>query len=151
MAEKKGVVEEFKKFISRGNVLDMAVGIIIGTAFTAIVKSLVNDIVMPFIGIILGGTNFAALKIVIRKANETVPELALTYGNFLQAIIDFLLIALVVFLLVRTINNFKEKQEKARKAKEAAEVAAAPAPEPAVPADVILLTEIRDLLKKKEK
>jgi large conductance mechanosensitive channel len=106
---------------------------------------------MPFIGIILGGTNFAALKIVIRKATETVPELALTYGNFLQAIIDFLLIALVVFLLVRTINNFKEKQEKARKAKEAAEVAAAPAPEPAVPADVILLTEIRDLLKKKEK
>jgi large conductance mechanosensitive channel len=150
MAEKKGVVEEFKKFIARGNVLDMAVGIIIGTAFTAIVRSLVNDLVMPFIGIILGGTNFAALKIVIREATETVPELALTYGNFFQAIIDFLLIALVVFFMVRSINNFKEKREQAKKAQEAAEAAAQPAPEPVIPADVVLLTEIRDLLKKKE-
>lgn len=150
MAEKTKMVDEFKKFISRGNVMDMAVGIIIGTAFTAIVKSLVADIIMPFIGVILGGVNFKTLKIVIREATETVPGLAITYGNFMQALIDFLLIALVVFFIVRGINTFRERRERAEKAKAAAEAAAAPAPEPVVPQDIILLTEIRDLLKKKD-
>jgi large conductance mechanosensitive channel len=150
MAEKKGISEEFKKFISRGNVIDMAVGIIIGTAFTAIVRSFVSDIIMPLIGIILGGTNFAALKIIIREATETVPELAVTYGKFFQAVIDFLLIAIVVFFMVRGINNFREKREQAKKAQEAAEAAAQPEPEPVTPADIVLLTEIRDLLKQEK-
>ena len=150
MAEKGKMIEEFKKFISRGNVMDMAVGIIIGTAFTAIVKSLVADVIMPFIGLILGGVNFKALAIVIREATEDVPGLAITYGNFIQAIIDFLLIAFVVFLFVRGINNLRERRERAEKAKAAAEAAAAPAVEPVIPQDIVLLTEIRDLLQKKD-
>lgn len=148
MAEKRTVIEEFKTFISRGSVMDLAVGLIIGTAFTAIVKSLVNDIVMPIIGIIMGGVNFKALKIVIREAGLDRPELALTYGNFIQAIIDFLLIALVVFMIVRILNRLRERREREAKAKAAAEAAAAPPAEPVIPADVALLTEIRDLLKK---
>lgn len=150
MAEKKKFVEEFKKFISRGNVMDLAVGLIIGTAFTAIVKSLVNDIVMPIVGMVLGGVNFNNLRIVIREAVGDRPELALTYGNFIQAIIDFLLIALVVFMMVRGINSFREKRERAEKEKAAALAAAAPPEVPVVPADIVLLTEIRDLLKKKK-
>lgn len=150
MAEKRKIVEEFKKFIARGNVMDMAVGIIIGTAFTAIVRSLVADIIMPFIGLLLGGVNFKNLKIVIREATETVPGLAITYGNFIQAVIDFLLIAIVVFFIVRNINKFRERRERAEKERLASEAAATPAPEPVVPADVALLTEIRDLLKKKD-
>lgn len=150
MTEKTKIVDEFKKFISRGNVMDMAVGIIIGTAFTAIIKSLVADIIMPFIGLILGGVNFKALMIVIREATETVPALAITYGNFIQAVIDFLLIAIVVFVIVRSINTFRERRERAQKERAAAEAAAAPAPEPVVPQDIMLLTEIRDLLQKKD-
>lgn len=150
MAEKKKFVDEFKAFISRGNVMDLAVGLIIGSAFTAIVKSLVNDIVMPIIGMVMGGVNFTTLKIVIRKAALDRPELALTYGNFIQAIIDFLLIALVVFMIVKSLNALRERKEREAKAKAAAEAAATPAPEPAIPADVVLLTEIRDLLKKKK-
>lgn len=149
MAVKKKFVDEFKTFISRGNVMDLAVGLIIGSAFTAIVKSLVNDIVMPVIGMVMGGVNFTTLKIVIRKAALDRPELALTYGNFIQAIIDFLLIAFVVFMIVRSFNSFREKKEKLLK-KQAEEAAAAAPPAPVViPADVVLLTEIRDLLKKK--
>ena len=150
MAEKKKFVEEFKKFIARGNVMDLAVGLIIGTTFTAIVKSLVNDIVMPIVGMVLGGVNFNNLRIVIREAVGDRPELALTYGNFIQAIIDFVLIALVVFIMVRSINTFREKRERAEKEKAAALAAAAPPEVPVVPADIVLLTEIRDLLKKKK-
>jgi large conductance mechanosensitive channel len=150
MAEKRKFVEEFKKFISRGNVMDLAVGLIIGTAFTAIVKSLVNDIVMPIVGMVLGGVNFNNLRIVIREAVGDRPELALTYGNFIQAVIDFLLIALVVFMMVRGINSFREKREQAEKEKATALAATAPPEVPVVPADIALLTEIRDLLKKKK-
>ncbi|OHD62616.1 MAG: large-conductance mechanosensitive channel [Spirochaetes bacterium GWF2_52_7] len=150
MAEKKKFVEEFKKFIARGNVMDLAVGLIIGTTFTAIVKSLVNDIVMPIVGMVLGGVNFNNLRIVIREAVGDRPELALTYGNFIQAIIDFVLIALVVFIMVRSINTFREKRERAEKEKAAALATAAPPEVPVVPADIVLLTEIRDLLKKKK-
>lgn len=150
MAEKRKFVEEFKKFISRGNVMDLAVGLIIGTAFTAIVKSLVNDIVMPIVGMVLGGVNFNNLRIVIREAVGDRPELALTYGNFIQAVIDFLLIALVVFIMVRGINSFREKRERAEKEKAATLAATAPPEVPVVPADIALLTEIRDLLKKKK-
>lgn len=142
MAKKSNFIEEFKQFIARGNVMDLAVGIIIGTAFTAIVKSLVNDIIMPIIGLVLGGVNFTNLQIVLRKATVTQPALALTYGTFIQAIIDFLLVALVVFIIVRSINKIREKGEKA--------TTPPPVEKPVVPADIVLLTEIRNLLKKKD-
>jgi large conductance mechanosensitive channel len=146
MANKKGFLNEFKQFISRGNVMDLAVGIIIGTAFTAIVNSLVKDIIMPFIGWILGGTSFTDLKVVISAATADTAEVALTYGNFIQRIIDFLIIAFVVFMIVKAINKLREKGEALKKAEEAA----VPAPKPVIPADVVLLTEIRDLLKKQK-
>lgn len=143
MAKKNSLFEEFKAFISRGSVMDMAVGIIIGTAFTAIVTSLVNDILMPFIGLIIGGINFTDLKIIISAATADTAEVAITYGKFIQRVIDFLIIAFVVFMMVRTLNMIHTKLKK-----EAEEpvVAAEPAP-PAE--DIVLLTEIRDLLKKK--
>ena len=124
------MIQEFKKFIMRGNVLDLAVGVIIGAAFTAIVDSLVNDIIMPIIGVILGGVDFSSLAI-------TVGEATITYGNFIQAIINFLLIALVLFLLIRAINRVSRKR------------AEAPAPPPAPTAEEKLLTEIRDLLRER--
>jgi large conductance mechanosensitive channel len=149
MTRKWGLVKEFRDFISRGNVMDLAVGIIIGTAFTAIVNSLVKDIIMPFIGWILGGVSFTDLRLVIRKATLDTAEVALTYGNFLQKLVDFLIIALVVFLIVRTINQFRTLVEK-KKVEEAPAPAVPATPEPpAIPADTVLLTEIRDLLKKK--
>ncbi|MFA7371386.1 MAG: large conductance mechanosensitive channel protein MscL, partial [Sphaerochaetaceae bacterium] len=98
MVKKSAFLEEFKKFISRGNVIDLAVGVIVGNAFSAIVKSLVNDIVMPFIGLISGGVNFTSLEVVLRKPIEGREPLVLAYGSFIQAVIDFLLIALVVFV-----------------------------------------------------
>ena len=141
--EKTGFFGEFKKFITRGNVMDMAVGIIIGSAFTAIVTSLVNDVVMPFISLIIGGISFSDLKIVIREATEEAAESAICYGSFIQAIINFLLIALVVFFIVRAINKFNEMKKKEE------EEAPAEEEKPAEPSeDIKLLTEIRDLLKK---
>ena len=145
MARNHTIVGEFKKFITRGNVLDMAVGIIIGTAFTAIVNSLVKDILMPFIGWIVGGTSFTDLKIVITEATEQTSEVAILYGNFIQRVVDFLIIALVVFFLVRTINKMREKIEARRKVEETPVVASSV---PITPPDIVLLTEIRDLLKK---
>ncbi len=121
----KKFVKEFKEFISKGNVLDMAVGIIIGGAFTAIVSSLVDDIIMPLIGIICGGIDFSGLA-------GHVGDATITYGSFIQAIIDFILVALVIFIFIKAVNRFKKKKEEA----------------PAEPtADIVLLTEIRDLLK----
>lgn len=125
------MLKEFKEFISRGNVMDLAVAVILGAAFTAIVTSLVNDLIMPLIGIILGGIDFTALS-------AQVGEATLTYGNFIQAIVNFLLVAFVVFIIVRTINTMQRKEE------------AAPAAPPAPPeptAEEKLLAEIRDLLK----
>lgn len=150
MAEKKGFFGEFKQFITKGNVMDMAVGVIIGGAFTAIVNSLVKDILTPIIGIFLGGVNFSGLKVVIRPAQGDIPEAAITYGNFIQAIINFLLIALVVFIMVKQVNKAREA---AKKAKEAEEAAAKPVTPPAPPApskEELLLAEIRDLLKKQQ-
>ncbi len=148
MATKKKFIEEFKTFITRGNVMDLAVGLIIGSAFTAIVKSLVNDILTPIIGIVIGGIDFTNLRIVFRKATEERPELAMTYGNFIQAVINFLLIAFVVLVIVRMINRFREKREREAREKAAASAAETPPAEPVIPADIVLLTEIRDLLKK---
>lgn len=139
--EKKGIVAEFKEFITRGNVMDMAVGIIIGVAFTAIVTSLVNDLLMPVIGVLFGGLDFSTLKYVVRAADEAagIEEAAIKYGSFIQAIVNFLLIAVVIFLMVKGINKMRRKKE---------EPAPAPAPDPEPSEEVKLLTEIRDALKK---
>lgn len=135
MKKDSGFLAEFRTFLSRGNVVDLAVGVIIGSAFTAIVNSLVNDLVMPLIGWLFGGIDFTDLKYVITPATADTAEAAIYYGNFLQSVVDFLLISLVVFLAIRTINRFHRKQ------------AAAPAPEPpAPPEEVLLLRQIRDLL-----
>lgn len=124
------MIKEFREFMLRGNVMDLAVAVIIGGAFTAIVTSLVNDIIMPVVGVILGGVDFTALAITVGDAN-------ITYGNFIQAIINFLIIALVLFLLIRSINSMSRKKE---------EAPAAP-PEPTV--EEKLLAEIRDLLRER--
>lgn len=129
----KKFMTEFKEFIAKGDVMSMAVGIIIGGAFTAIVQSLVNDVITPLLGIILGGINFTGIIIEVGSAQLLV-------GNFIQAIITFLLTALVLFSIIKSFNSFKKKEE---------EAPAAPAEPPAPPADVQLLTEIRDLLKNK--
>ena len=137
-----GLIKEFKEFAMRGNVLDMAVGIVIGGAFGKIVSSFVEDILMPPIGVLLGGVNFSDLKIVFKQAvmdgeNVVTPEVALRYGNFIQVIFDFLIIAFAIFMLLEAVNKFNKKKEEA------------PAAPEAPPADVQLLTEIRDLLQKK--
>ena len=119
MAEKKGFIAEFKEFVSRGNVVDMAVGIIVGGLFTAIVNSFVKDILNPILGLLVGGTDFGNLKIVLKAATETTEELAIRYGNLIQNIIQFILTALVLFVIVRAINRMKEKaEEEAKKAEE---------------------------------
>ncbi len=139
--------KEFKAFIMRGNVVDMAVGVIIGGAFTAIVNSLVNDMLMPIIGALFGGINFSNLKIVLREATETAEEAAIRYGAFIQAIVNFLLVALCIFMVVKAINRAREAAEAKKKAEE--EAAPAPEPEePVIPEDILLLREIRDSLKK---
>jgi len=124
--------KEFRDFIGRGNVIDLAVAVIIGAAFGAIINSLVKDIIMPIIGLVLGGLDFASLSIQYREA-------VILYGNFIQAIVYFLIIAFVVFLIVRGYNRLRDRGKK--------EEAAAPPPEPS--AEVKLLTEIRDLLQKR--
>lgn len=136
-------MNEFKKFINKGNVIEMAVGLIMATYFGAIVKSLVNDIIMPPIGMLLGGVDFSALKIVIQPANEaeSVTEVALNYGAFINTIITFLLVAFAIFLVVRFYNRIREKFE-------IKETEAPPTP-PKPSKEEELLTEIRDLLKKK--
>ncbi|WP_027002825.1 large-conductance mechanosensitive channel protein MscL [Hugenholtzia roseola] len=141
-----GFVKEFKEFAVKGNVVDMAVGVIIGGAFGKIVTSLVNDVIMPPLGYLTGGVDFANLKLVLKKAvmeGETVttPEVAISYGLFINNIVNFLIVALVIFAVVKAMNNLKRKKE------------APPAPAPAAPpkpTDVDLLIEIRDLLKKQK-
>ncbi len=135
------IVDEFKTFIAKGNVLDMAVGIIVGSAFTKIVNSLVKDVITPVISLITGKMNFTDLKYVITEATETTAENAVTYGNFIQAVIDFFIIALVVFFMVKFVNKTKERFEK-----KVEEIKEEESPKPSN--EEILLTEIRDLLKK---
>ena len=130
-------LSEFKEFAMRGNVIDMAIGIIIGGAFGKIVSSLVNDILMPPLGYLIGGVNFRELSVIIKEAVGDKPAVTLNYGNFIQVVIDFLIIAFVIFMMVKLMNAAKKKQE---------EKPAAP-PEPT--RDQELLTEIRDLLKNK--
>ncbi|AFJ03248.1 Large-conductance mechanosensitive channel [Methylophaga frappieri] len=130
------MMQEFKKFALRGNVVDMAVGIIIGAAFGKIVSSLVSDIIMPPIGLMLGGVDFKDLAIVLKDAVGDTPAVLISYGQFIQTIIDFLIIALAIFVAVKVMNSMKRKEEAAPKAP----------PEPSK--EELLLTEIRDLLKK---
>jgi large conductance mechanosensitive channel len=140
--------EDFKKFAFRGNVLDLAVAVVIGAAFGAIVNSFVNDIIMPVIGYLTAGISFSDLKIVLAAATtangKAVPEVAITYGKLIQTVIQFLVIACSVFSLIRVITKAREKMEARRKKVEDVKPAE-PAPKPD---DVLLLEEIRDLLKK---
>ena len=135
----KGFFAEFRKFISRGNVIDMAVGITVGGAFTAIVNSFVNDFINPVIGLLVGGIDFSALQIVLKPATETTEAVAIRYGLFINAVISFIIIAFALFLVVKAFNKMKESTAKKEETK-------ATPPDP--PADIQLLTEIRDLLKK---
>jgi large conductance mechanosensitive channel len=139
-----GFIKEFKEFAMRGNVIDMAVGIVIGSAFGKIVSSLVNDVIMPPIGMMLGGVNFTELQITIKAASvdaagQAVNAVTLNWGNFVQVIFDFVIIAFAIFLVIKGMNTLKKKKE------------AVPAPPVAPPPpskEQELLTEIRDLLKK---
>ncbi len=140
----KKFLSEFKEFAMKGNVVDMAVGVIIGAAFGKIVTSLVNDVIMPVIGVLTGGVNFSDKKWIIQQAvadGETIvtPEVAVTWGAFVQTVIDFIIIAFCIFVAIKFMNKLKRAPE------------SAPAPEPeapAAPTQEELLTEIRDLLKK---
>ncbi len=144
-----GLLNEFKTFATRGSVADMAVGIIIGAAFGKIVSSVVNDVIMPPLGVVIGGVNFTDLKITIKDAVPAttdalgnlvaeMPAVTLNYGNFLQVTFDFIIVALAVFMLIKGMNALKKKEE--------AKIPAKPAE---IPKEEILLTEIRDLLKNK--
>ena len=134
-----GMMQEFKAFAMRGNVMDMAVGIVIGGAFGKIVSSLVSDVIMPPIGVITGGIDFSAMKWVLKPGDDSDPkhkiaEVAINYGTFINTIITFIIIAFAIFMVIKLMNRMQKKHE---------EAPAAP------PADVALLTEIRDLLKNK--
>jgi large conductance mechanosensitive channel len=135
------ILQEFKQFAMKGNVVDMAVGIIIGAAFGRIVSSLVNDVLMPPLGLAIGGVDFTELKAVLKPATldaagNAVQAVTLNYGVFVQTIIDFIIVAFAIFMLVKGMNSLKKKEE------------SAPAAPPAPTAEQKLLTEIRDLLKK---
>lgn len=131
------IMKEFKAFAMRGNVVDMAVGIIIGGAFGKIVSSLVNDIIMPPIGVLIGGVSFTDLAITIKAATADSPAVTINYGNFVQVVFDFLVIAAAIFTLIKVMNSLKKKEEEA------------PAAPPAPSKEETLLAEIRDILKNK--
>lgn len=136
------ILKEFKAFAMRGNVVDMAVGVIIGGAFGKIVTSVVNDIIMPLIATLLGNVKFTDLNLVLKAADPAVEgsaDITWNYGNFLQQVFDFLIIAIAIFAFVKLINMAKKKEE------------AKPAPAPAPTKEEVLLTEIRDLLKEQNK
>lgn len=133
-----GMLSEFKTFAMRGNVIDLAVGVVIGTAFGKIVTSLVNDLIMPPIGMLVGNVDFSRLAITLKEASvdatgKEVPAVVVAYGSFINTVIQFIIVAFAIFLVVRTLNRFKKKEE------------AKPA---STPEDVLLLREIRDALKK---
>ncbi len=133
MEKKKGLIAEFKEFIQRGNVMELAVGVVLGSAFSAIVTSVVNDLIMPIVGMIIGGIDFTSLSVSVGTAT-------LTYGNFIQNVVNFLIIAFCVFIAVKMVNKLLRKNRKEEKTPEA----------PTKSDEVILLEEIRDLLKKRK-
>lgn len=132
------MLKEFKNFALKGNVVDMAVGIIIGGAFGTIVKSLVADVIMPPIGLLVGGIDFASLVITLRDATETAEAVTINYGTFLNNVFAFLIVAWAIFMVVKSMNNLRKKEEEA------------PAEPSAPPKDEVLLEEIRDLLKNRQ-
>ncbi|MEQ8818863.1 MAG: large-conductance mechanosensitive channel protein MscL [Sumerlaeia bacterium] len=132
------IVKEFKEFAMRGNVVDLAVGLVIGAAFGKIVSSLVADIIMPPLGLAIGGADFKELAIVLKAATEEVEAVTINYGQFFQTVLDFLIVAAAIFVVVKVMNSMKRKEEVVEEAKAA---------EPSV--EEKLLTEIRDLLKAK--
>jgi large conductance mechanosensitive channel len=129
------MIKEFKEFAVKGNVVDMAVGIIIGAAFGKIVSSFVGDVIMPPIGAVLGGVDFTNLALTVKEASGDIPAVVIGYGKFIQTVVDFTIVAFAIFIAVKAINSLKRKEEEAPQAP----------PEP--PAQEVLLTEIRDLLK----
>lgn len=133
-----GIITEFKEFAVKGNVVDMAVGIIIGAAFGKIVSSFVGDVIMPPIGVLLGGVDFSNLAFTIKEATGEIPAVIISYGKFIQTVIDFTIIAFAIFIAIKAINTLKRKEEEA------------PAAPPKPSAQEILLTEIRDLLKERK-
>jgi len=133
-----GLVKEFKEFAMRGNVVDLAVGVIIGGAFGKIVASFVNDVLMPPIGVLLGGVDFKEYKATLVTATADAPAVTLNYGMFIQNVIDFIIIAFVIFMFIKSINSAKKKE------------IPAPASPPAPSNEEVLLTQIRDLLKEKK-
>jgi large conductance mechanosensitive channel len=130
------MMKEFKEFAMKGNVVDMAVGIIIGGAFGKIISSFVSDVLMPPIGLMLGGMDFSKMALTLKPESEGVEPVLLKYGVFINTTIDFIIIAFAIFMVIKALNSMKKKQVEA------------PAAPSAPPADVVLLTEIRDLLKK---
>jgi len=130
------LVNEFKSFAMRGSVVDMAVGIIIGAAFGKIVSSFVNDVIMPPIGLLVGGIDFSDLVLTLKAATESAPAVVLKYGAFINTVIDFVIIAWAIFMVIKAMNTLKKKEE------------AKPAAPPKPSDEVVLLAEIRDLLKK---
>jgi large conductance mechanosensitive channel len=132
------MLKEFKEFAVKGNVVDMAVGIVIGAAFGKIITSLVGDVIMPPIGVLLGGVDFSNLSIIVREAIDKKPAVVISYGKFLQTVIDFTIIAFAIFMAIKAMNSLKKKEK---------EAPAAPA---APPNQELLLAEIRDLLKEKK-
>lgn len=131
------MLKEFKAFILKGNVLDLAVAVIIGAAFKSVISSLVNDILMPPIGIILGGVDFKDLSFVLKEATEAADSVTINYGMFIQTIVDFIIIGFVIFMVVKTYQRMEKKEEEA------------PAAPPAPSNEEVILGEIRDLLKEK--
>jgi len=131
------MLKEFKEFAMKGNVVDLAVAVIIGAAFGNIISSFVNDIIMPPIGLLLGGIDFKELAVVLKTTAEGAPLVTMKYGLFVNALIDFIIIAFAIFMVFKGINSLKKKEEQK------------PAPPPAISKEVELLSEIRDLLSKK--
>ena len=132
-----GMMSEFKDFAMRGNVVDMAVGIVIGGAFGKIVSSFVSDVLMPPLGMMMGGVDFTDLAVELKAAAGDVPAVTLNYGSFIQTVVDFIIIAFAIFMVIKAMNNMKKKEE------------AAPEAPKAPSKEVVLLTEIRDALKNK--
>lgn len=130
----KKFLGEFKEFISKGNVMDLAIAVVIGNAFNAIVSSLVDDIIMPFVGLLIGGINFSDIKVTLGDAN-------IMFGKFIQNVVDFLIVAFTIFIVVKAFNKLQEKTKKKQEKEEKKE-------ETKKPDDIVLLEEIRDLLKK---
>jgi large conductance mechanosensitive channel len=135
--QSQGLAKEFREFAAKGNVVDLAVGVIIGAAFGKIVSSLVADVIMPPLGLLVGGVNFTSLSLTLKAAEGDAPAVLLKYGTFIQTVFDFTIVALAVFAVVKGINRMKRAE---------AAKAAEPAPPPAPTAEVALLTQIRDIL-----